>query len=191
MIPYLSMSDTIIKPKKSYELYMLLSPASFDGDVSGVEEAVGKILQKHGAQIERSDRFTKKDLAYNIQKFGYAYAASVYFFAPTESIEEITTELNTSDIEFLRILITKAQKRPKISTKPRRTKPKQNTEEMSKEKVAVTEANPKKEEVASKNTDEPNTKKEQNQKNEDKEPDGDKITLDDIDKRLDEIMEQL
>jgi len=184
------MSDITIKPKNSYELYMLLSPASFDGDVSGVEETIGKILQKHGAQIERSDRFTKKDLAYNIQKFGYAYAASVYFFAPTESIKEITAELNTSEIEFLRILITKTQKRSNISLKPRRTKPKQKTEDELKEKETTTESKPEKE-VTSEKIADTGAKEEQNQKNTNKEPDENKITLDDIDKRLDEIMEQL
>lgn len=185
---------TTIKPKNSYELYMLLSPASIDGDVSAVEETIGKILQKHGAQIERSDRFAKKNLAYNMQKFGYAYAASVYFFAPTESIKEITAELNTSEIQFLRIMITKAEKRMKMPSKPRRTKPKPKTQETE---VEIPEPEAKEETpvpAAEKAPEKPESsaaKKETTKESEATETDVDKVTLDDIDKRLDEIMEQL
>ena len=190
MIPYLGMETTGIKAKNQYELYMLLNPEAASGDVSAIENKINEVLQNHNAQIERSDKFSKKDLAYSMQGFGYAYQASVYFFAPPEAIEEIKAELKTSDIGFLRAMVTKVQPRKAKKAPRRKAKSKVSEEELNKaiEKTerkaeAAEEVKPVEEK------EEKEAKQEKDEKAEEKKSDG--VTLDEIDKRLDEIMENL
>lgn len=186
------MAETTIKPKNSYELYMLLSPSAIEGDISAVEEKISQILQKHSAQIERSEKFAKKDLAYPIQKSTYAYAANIYFFAPAESIKAIQDNLNTEDIPLLRFLVSRVDTRAKAAPSPRRTR--QKPEAAEGKRIAT---------AAEKELQQPKVAKEAEEKEpqkiekvkesakKDTEEDKDKVTLEEIDKRLDEIMEQL
>ncbi|MDX1608288.1 MAG: 30S ribosomal protein S6 [Candidatus Spechtbacterales bacterium] len=189
MIPYLGMETTVIKAKNQYELYMLLSPEAISGNISDIENKVSEILQSHGSQIERSDKFSKKDLAYPMKSFGYAYNASIYFFASPDKIEEIKTELKLSDIDFLRIMVTRVQPRKPKKAPRRKAKPKVSEEDLDKaiektEKKA--EAAEKAKEGKEKSEEKPKKKEEKVKKETD-----DGVTLDDIDKRLDEIMENL
>jgi len=174
------MSEATIKPKTSYELYMLLNPASVSGNISEIEETIGKILQKHLAQIERSEKFSKKDLAYSIQKFNYAYAANIYFFAPAKAIDEIQKELNTSEIPFLRFMISKIEKKAKTSKPTRRTRIKPIIEKEAEKTTVLPSTDTETSKDVIKKSKEVTV-------NDDK----DKVTLEEIDKRLDEIMEQL
>lgn len=186
--------ETTIKPKNSYELYVLLSPSAIEGDLSAVEEKISQILQKHSAQIERSEKFTKKDLAYPIQKSTYAYAANIYFFAPAESIEAIQTDLNTEGIPLLRFLISKIDKRAKAASAPRRTRRKPAEASAGKRVATAAEKELQQPKAVEEKKEEEPQKAEKTEKAKEtvkKEEDEDKVTLEEIDKRLDEIMEQL
>ncbi|MEX0870025.1 MAG: 30S ribosomal protein S6 [Candidatus Spechtbacterales bacterium] len=189
------MEETATKIKHLYDLHMLISPSSVDADISNVEQKLNDIIQGHGGVIERADKFTKRTLAYPIKNHVYAYGSDIYFRIEPSAIDEITAELKISGLEILRFMILKddqesRSKKPKKKRreKPVRTKEKVTTKQKDEEIEKVVEGE---KTTATAEKDSVKTKKKKTKEKSETETDEDKMTLDDIDKRLDEIMENL
>lgn len=163
--------------KTSYELHILLDSAVANTDINALEKKLQEMLEKNGAQNINMGKFVKKQLAYPINKNTIAYSAVISFTSQPNIISNINAELKISEIIFLRYMITKARKATK--RKSIRTKKFINKDITLKEKVDIVS----KDITIEQEQEKPKIK---DSIIEDK-----KITLDDIDKRLDEIMGNL
>lgn len=185
------------KDKISYDIYVLMSPTTSKEGLARTRDDITKILEDSGAQIKRSDQFSKSHLAYPIEKNATAYTASIQFLAAPDTIHEIRKTIDLLEEGPLRYLISKEAK--KIIQKKRRKKPAHLLEKTSFQTEKNTQ---KQDETSDKNTSseamkdaEGAEKIESFHAKEEPEkivaPKEDKVTLDDIDKKLDEIMGNL
>lgn len=170
-------ADDSTETKTSYELHILLDSAVANTDINALEKKLQEMLEKNGAQNINMGKFVKKQLAYPINKNTIAYSAVISFTSQPNLISNIDAELKISEIIFLRYMITKASKATK--RKSIRTKKFISKDIALKEKVDIVS----KDTIIEKEQEKPKIK---DSVGEDK-----KVTLDDIDKRLDEIMGNL
>lgn len=170
------MPDIAIKNKVLYEVFVYLSPEIVDANFSPIEEKIQKLLEKNGAEVKKAEKFTKTEFAYPIGKNRTGYTASFCFEAKPASIDEIREDLKISDINIIRFMISKTRE----MRQPKKYKAKikvPGIPEFDRKDSALKEFDfgLKKEKISS-------TEKE---KEDDKKP---KTTLEDIDRKLDEIM---
>ena len=177
---------TASKSKVLYDLYVLVNPSLGEADLSALQNKVTETLQKHGANVERSEKFKKRDLVYPVEKQQRAYEANIYFWTAASQIQEISTGLKMLDTnDILRYLLVKEEKR-----RPRKQRTNfgaQKYENTLKERgMPKVDANAKQEE-----TEKQVIGVESKPAAIDKKGKDDKISIDDIDKKLDEIMGNL
>lgn len=182
------------KNKVSYELYMLMSPITGEEDLGKLKDNIVKILEDKQAHVQKVSQFVRSELAYPINKDRSAYVSTMKFVADPEVIEEIKRLIDLLDIKPMRYLVTKEEKRKE--EKRRRVKPTteslvqekltDNKEKVSDKKLEETQG----EARVSDSTDTSKEAKTQEQESLESEKE-EKVTLDDIDKKLDEIMGNL
>jgi len=169
------MPDIAVKNKVLYETFIYLDPKAIGTDISATEEKIKELLEKHGGEIKKAGKFTKVEFAYPVKKNHIGYAASFYFETSPESLDEIRAELKTSEINILRFMINR--------TLEIRQPKKHKTNIEVPEIPDFDKKKERKKEVES------YASKPEPQKTDDKEGDSKhKTTLEDIDRRLDEIM---
>lgn len=164
------------KPKKKgsfYDLYILLKATNPDLQITELEKNIKTLIEKHTGKIDRVEKFVKKNLAYTMNGLDSAYAASIYFWVEKKKIEKIKNELKEMDENFLRFIITKSNPimlKKKILSRKIVEKLEEVTKQKTQEKVGnVVEP----QQISSEKTKES------------------KISIEDIDKKLDEIMGSL
>ena len=162
-------TEEIIAEKQAYELYLMVKPTASEQELESIRQAIVAALEKRNGMVQRADQFKKEQLAQPIKNIGWAYIATITFFIFPQDALALTEDFKVVEGDIMRWLITKEAPRKAESTKPARVrKPRPETAAP----VAVAEA-PKKEAATS-------ALKEEEQ-----------VTLDDIDKKLDEIMGNL
>lgn len=185
------------KDKVSYDIHVLMSPTTSEEGLTRTRDDITKILEDSGAHIKRSNQFSKSHLAYPIEKNSTAYTASIQFLAAPDTIHEIRKTIALLEEGPLRYLLSKEPK--KIIQKNRRRKPahllektpfqaekniqkgyEAGDENTSPEMVKDAEGVEKTESFHVKEESEKSVASKD-----------DKVTLDDIDKKLDEIMGNL
>lgn len=173
------------KNKTLYELYVLIDADKDEAALEQTREEMVKILEKHHANIERVSPFIKKSLAYPIHRAQFAHSGSIYFWAQPETLNSITTELQLNTELAMRTLISKVehkitikkQRRPALigaALAPTPSPTAHSTEPAMLNKEKQPAERPQEQPVSSAS-----------------DADSDKVTLDDIDKKLDEIMGEL
>ncbi|MEX2008045.1 MAG: 30S ribosomal protein S6 [Candidatus Spechtbacterales bacterium] len=174
--------------KRLYELYALLNPQQDDASIERAREELVKILERHNANIERFSPFTKTNLAYPMNKVTTAYGGSISFWMQPDQVESVEEELKVSEGAILRTLLSKNEpKAIKVSTrKPRTLHEKAVKEEATGSAEGILIAVPKEETPATAAA-QPETK----ERSKEKDQDDQKVTLEDIDRKLDEIMGDL
>jgi len=162
-----------------YDLYMLVGADTTSDQLNKTEQDVKNLIEKNFGTIKKDGRFVKKDLAYPIQKITVAYVASIYFWMEPDKAQILKTELSQQlKDSFLRFILTKTTDKILETNMPSERKLKaideqlEKIEQATKEKVG-TAVEPKKI-----STEKPREEKE-------------RITIEDIDKKLDEIMGEL
>ena len=93
---------------RTYEAMFLFDP-SFAADMSKVEQEVGRLMQRAGAEIIMSDKWDERKLAYPIRHIKRGVYVLVYFRADGSVIGQLRHTINLSE-EILRVLILKAEK---------------------------------------------------------------------------------
>ena len=156
-----------------YDLYILLKATSLDLKITELEKNIKELIEKHGGKIDKVEKFVKKSLAHTMNGLDSAYAASIYFWIEAENIEKIKNELKEINENFLRFMITKYNPqtlKKKIPTREVVEKLEEATKQKIQEKMGTI------------------AKSQQINAEKIKE---DKISIEDIDKKLDEIMNNL
>jgi ribosomal protein S6 len=124
------MAETATKPiimqkpaeaRSFYELYMLLSTSATDKNITELENNVSRVLENSGAEITKKDKIVKRNLAYPIKGLESAYAGSIFFYSTPAKIANIKVGLNDAETGFLRLMIAKtspeklkARRTPKV-----------------------------------------------------------------------------
>lgn len=175
------MMETAEKSKKSektqengsfYDLYILLLPTTSDSGISKIEESIKNIIEKNSGNIEKTNRFVKKELAYPMKKMKSVYAGSFYFWVDPSQIDNIKVEIKKLEQDVLRFMITR--------TTPEIFKAKKITQEAADKIEKELEAHVKDTVETTSELEKKSYEKPREEKN--------RVTMDDIDKKLDEIM---
>ncbi|OGZ61212.1 MAG: hypothetical protein A2919_01475 [Candidatus Spechtbacteria bacterium RIFCSPLOWO2_01_FULL_43_12] len=168
------MPDIAVKNKVLYEAFIYLGPEVASTDISAKEEKIQKLLEKHGGEIKKTGKFTKVEFSYPINKNNTGYAAGFYFEADPESLDEITADLKISEVSILRFMISRASEI---------RQPKKHKTNIEVPEIPEFDKEKKKEEIKS-----PVLRSKSQKTDAEEEDSKQKTTLEDIDKRLDEIM---
>ncbi len=147
---------------KSYELLYLVPSQITEDELSGITEKVKKIVEQGGGQITKNELWGKRKLTYPIQQARQAYYWLMQYTAEGDTNKKVTKELKLIPT-IVRFLISETVKPP--VKKPETVKPRTV-------KNIETEAPPpaKKEDKA--------TAKD------------DKVSLEDLDRKLDELLDE-
>jgi ribosomal protein S6 len=164
-------TEEIVAEKQAYELYLMVKPTASEQELENIRQAIVGALEKRHGMVQRADQFKKEQLAQPVRKIGFAYISTISFWIDAQSATLLEEDLKVVEGDIMRWLITKDLPKKAESTKPARVR-KPRVEVASPVATATPEA-PKKEAAAS-------AMKEEEQ-----------VTLDDIDKKLDEIMGNL
>ncbi len=149
--------------KQYYEL-LLLAPGNLaENETAPVWQKVKDLLSSFGANITYEESMGRKKLAYPIKHLRHGYYFLIEFEMDKDKVEEFDRKLKLNE-EIMRFIIVK-------------TKPK-SREEREKEKIRRAKA----EARAAGKTEAPEDKKDDKQKG--------KLSLDELDKKLDEILEE-
>ncbi len=142
-----------------YELLYLVAANYTEPELEPIKQKVGELIKKFGGQITLEDSFGKKKLAYPIAKNHQGYYLFYEFDLEGNQLKELTRALKLT-AEILRHIIVK-----KSLTVSKR------------QKSSIARPRP----TADPTTSRPNTER--------KADDKDKIKLEDLDEKLDQILE--
>lgn len=157
---------------KTYELTYIISPEITLEESESKTKELEKQIQEKGGLVIKSDKPVAKTLSYQIKKYGSGFFAVLEFQAEPEAIAELKNSLE-KDSQILRHIFL--VKNPAKKIKKQRVKPVTITEPVLKEVEKE-----KKEEKTEKTT----IKKVKSEKSKEK------ADIEDIDKKLDEILSE-
>jgi small subunit ribosomal protein S6 len=91
---------------RAYEMLYILRP---DLDEQGRRDKIariGQVIEAHGGQIQGTDEWGPRILAYEIDHFREGYYVLVTFTLPAERVKELESRLNMDD-EILRYQVVR------------------------------------------------------------------------------------
>jgi len=198
-----------INPSKKmnrYEIMYLISPKIKDEDLNPLTEQLRTLISKHSGEIKKEDDLGKKKLAYPIKNYRHGFYYVMYFDMPGDKISALEKDLKITE-DVLRYLIVrhdeqtwkalednkkKAAEKALSAESEKEDKPEEKTAEKKpveaepiKKDSKKEKPEPAKEDVkkvtADKKTDDKTTRKAEAKK--------EKAKLDELDKKLDEILD--
>jgi len=96
-----------------YEAMFVVDSAKGGSECPKIVRHIGEILTRHGAAIERIERWDERKLAYPIKQAKRGVYILVYFRADSSAITEIRTTANLSE-ELLRMQILRAERQSPV-----------------------------------------------------------------------------
>ncbi len=99
---------------RNYETMLIVDP---DLEIEVIGKAISKfedLIKKHKGEIEKTDKWGRRKMAYPIEGRSDGYYAIIYFKANTPLIRELDRVLNISD-EVLRFIILRRDKAASIA----------------------------------------------------------------------------
>lgn len=159
--------QTTKEEKQLYGLYVMIHPSSDETSVQKLHTALCDIV-KQQADVKESKECTKQELSFPIQNANYAYTATIYFASDPNNIATIADAVKMVDGPLMRHILTKESHIPSAESAfvmPKEKEPDPN---------APTDQAPSAPQDQSTTPTPPQDKS--------------KITIEDIDKKLDEIM---
>jgi len=96
--------------KKLYDLTFWIN---INSEPQLVENKVKEMIEKEGGEIVLTVGAKKRNLAYPIKKEIVGYLDTIYFYASSELVEKLNSELKKIQ-EILRFLIVKRKNLPKL-----------------------------------------------------------------------------
>lgn len=150
-----------------YGLYLIVHGTATDTEVEKVHNEVCETITQKGGEIHQAEPCVKNNLAYPIQKSSFGHTTTIYFQSDPTSTSDIRESLKTFGFPLVRHLLTKEEY---IPTPPTSQKdPTATTLESEADlSIAPLPSSP-----------DPAPKPGDSSK---------KVTIEDIDKKLDEIM---
>ncbi|MCK5459775.1 30S ribosomal protein S6 [Candidatus Parcubacteria bacterium] len=157
----------------NYEILYIVPNKYSETEIKAVDEKIDSILTDNKAAIIKTDHWGKKKLAYPIKHYDYGYYTLIIFSAAESAIAKITEKLNLNQ-DIIRFQIVKEIKKSPIIKGKKKIKTIKPSVLVKKEESEAKIEKPK--EI--KKEEEKGIKKEE------------KIKIDDLDKKLDELLEE-
>jgi ribosomal protein S6 len=157
-----------------YELFYLIG-ASNEADTEKIKEIVEKIVTSKEGEFEEKEVLEKRRMSYKIKKETHGiYIARRFEISDVEKIKEIRNKLNLEG-SIMRFIISRASELPELKSKEERMSDAKEKEHIDRSRKAAGEKDKEKE-------------LEKNEGNKEKEKTSEKTGNEDIDKKLEEIL---
>ncbi len=169
-----------------YEILYILPPKYSETEIKEVNEKIISLLEKNKVKIKKNQPWGKKKLAYPIKHYHYGYYFFVTFTADPSQIAPLTQQLNIEP-EMVRFQIVKEIKGyPEKLSVPHQKEKKEEVEEKGEPEKEET----KEPEKEAKQTKEESAEEKEEEKKEtpEKKKKTKKVSIDELDKKLDEIL---
>jgi small subunit ribosomal protein S6 len=146
---------------KHYELLTIVPATYTEEELIPIEEKIKALIQQNGGQVTMIDNLGKKKLAYPIKKIRQGYYLLVRFDLAPEQTKKLEAELGLTTAVIRHTIVANPVAAPRTALPKPRFQPAASIERKTAPPVTA----------------------------EQKEDDKDKIKLEDLDKKLDEILE--
>ena len=166
-----------------YELLYVVTSSADDKKLEEVNQQVSDFITKNGGSITKKDDWGKRKLAYEINHEKYGNYVLVEFDADQEMLKKLDASMQLMPEVLRQIVVSKRVKSESEVAKEKQLKEKIEAKRAEKQRAAEVE-----ERAAA--TKEVLEKKPAETVKETKEAKGEKISLEDIDKKLDEILKE-
>ena len=157
----------------NYEILYIAPNKYSETEIKAVDAKIESILTDNKAAIIKIDHWGKKKLAYPIKHYDYGYYTLIIFSATGEAIAKITKKLNLNQ-DVIRFQVVKEVKKSLIVKRERKAKTIKDVIDKTEKGVEVKVKKSKEEKLEA----EKNGAKKQ-----------EKIRIDDLDEKLDELLE--
>ncbi len=168
---------------KNYQLSYLLSSAMGEEDCTRTREELVKALQEQGAHIVQSSEVSKRKLAYPVAKQIFAFAGKILFLAQPNAMPSLNTSLRNEE-NLLRFVLLKKEVAESLNRRAVKRSVRDGAQRRGAERTESFASDlPQREDRAAigvRQNKEEMPRKEQ-----------EKITIEDIDRKLDEIMKNI
>jgi len=177
--------------QKQYELILILSPNLSDEEFNILEKEIQKNIEELEGKIVKQNKPEKRELAYPIKKFNIGYYLIVSLLINPQRLAEFKSGLDHHK-NILRYIIAFVEKEKTIKNKPEKLtkvggvlKLEKEDQEKDQPLADVKKSILSKKKEARKEKEEEKKREEKQKKSEEKKK---KTTLEDIDKKLDDIL---
>ncbi|HHE65486.1 MAG TPA: 30S ribosomal protein S6 [Bacteroidetes bacterium] len=166
-----------------YELLYIVTSSADDKKLEEVNQKVSDFITKSGGSITKKDDWGKRKLAYEINHEKYGNYVLMEFDADQEMLEKLDASMQLMSEVLRQIVVSKRVKSESEVAKEKQLKEKIEAKRAEKKRVAEAAAQ-------AEATTEDLGEKPAETKKETKEAKGEKISLEDLDKKLDEILKE-
>lgn len=166
--------------QRQYELTFILSPELKEKDIDSFEQEVEKDIKNFGGSLKKKGKLEKRDLAYPIKKFQFAYYLIVSFLLNPEKIEELSAVFKHKK-EVLRSIIAFIEEPSIVKGKEKKRRKKKEKKEFERFEEVAREITEEEVEATKRIIKEKKEKEKEKEKKKE-------IKLEEIDKKLDEIL---
>ena len=166
--------------QRQYELTLILSPNLQEGEINSLEQEIEKGIKELKGSLKNQGKPEKRELSYPIKKFQSGYFVLLTFLLGPDKIEELSSLLKDKK-DIIRYLINLAPEEklfiPKKKPRPMAQKPGalEKRPEIEKFKKLTKEVTEKEIEILKKDSEKKRKKEKE-------------VKLENIDKKLDEIL---
>lgn len=114
---------------RTYEELFIVKPDATDEEVNPLVDQLTGVITKGGGEIQKTDKWGRKRLAYRVDKYDEGQYILMAFTASPESVREIERRLRVADtvIKFITVrtdeMLKKLDKRQKVRAKRAARKP--------------------------------------------------------------------
>lgn len=102
-----------------YEELFIIKPDALDEDVNAFVQGIEELITSNGGTIEKTDKWGKRRLAYDVRGYGDGIYTLIVFAAPNTLIRELERRLRVADMVIKYITVRVDEDRKRLAKKTR------------------------------------------------------------------------
>lgn len=102
-----------------YEELFVIKPDAADEDVDTFVQGIEELIRTSGGTIEKTDKWGKRRLAYDVRGYGDGIYVLIVFAAPNSLIRELERRLRVADMVIKYITVRVDEERKRLAKKQR------------------------------------------------------------------------
>lgn len=95
---------------RNYQTILILKPDLDEPNVDQSLEKITALIQKHGGEVLKTERWGKKRLAYKIKKSKFGYYLNIYHSGETSHMSELEKDFQLYDLVIKYLIIRLSDK---------------------------------------------------------------------------------
>ncbi len=95
---------------RNYQTILILKPDLDEPNVDQSLEKITSLIQKHGGEVLKTERWGKKRLAYKVKKSKFGYYLNMYHSGDTSRVAELEKDLQLYDLVIKYLIIRLSDK---------------------------------------------------------------------------------